>query len=153
MSFIAVTNLTWKSVFLACPPVFFRTKPHIQLTRPWLSLILFQKFSFLIIRKEVEISKENITSRPDFYTTFYLTCIVRPKNFYRIDLKICPQGQFFAQITNLTLFFRFGTGIKANRAIEISLKLALFFELSSHISVYMESTETGSKAFLQRIIY
>ena len=57
-----------------------------------------------------------------FYITFYLTCFI--------------QGQFFAQITNLTLFFRSGTGIKANRAIEISQKYALrlnrFLRLNSH---------------------
>ena len=59
-----------------------------------------------------------------------------------------PLGVVFCVDHESDIIFRAGTGIKANRAIEITLKLALFLELSSHISAHMEASETGSKQFL-----
>ena len=44
---------------------------------------------------------------------------------------------------NQTLFFWSGTGINANRAIEISQKFAIFLKSIRHIFVYMEAIELG----------
>ena len=71
-----------------------------------------------------------------FYTTFYLNCIVCPY-FFGSLWKFAPKGTFF---TNLTLFFRSGTGIKANLAIEISQKFVLFLEVNSHNFLSIEVT-------------
>ena len=122
-------------------------------------MMILQKLSRFIINNIHSIVCINLHFHiKKFYTIFnffnnllFNLCCASQK-FFRIQMKIRPQGQFFAQITNLALFFRSGAGIKAIRAIENSLKFALFLRLNSHISVNMEVRETGSKVFLQRII-
>ena len=78
---------------------------------------------------------------------FNLCCACVAKIFPDLDENL-PLGVVFCVDHESEIIFRSGTGVKANRAIEISPKFALFLELNSHISVHMEARETGSKVFL-----
>ena len=89
----------------------------------------------------------------DFYTTFYLTYNVRRKNFCGSTWKFAPRGSFLRRSRIWHYFFDPGPGSRLTGPSIFSLKLALFLELSNHISGHIKSSETGSKAFLWRIIY
>ena len=70
-----------------------------------------------------------------------------PKIFPDLDENL-PLGVVFGVDYESELFFRSGTGIKANRAIEISKKFALFWELNSNIFVDVRVKESGLKETL-----
>ena len=90
------------------------------------------------------------TYKLTIYTTFYLTCIVRPSvgKIFAVLYENLPLGVVFCVDHESDIFFRSGTGIKANRAIEISQKFALFREVNSHNFLYIESSYARSSAYL-----
>ena len=76
----------------------------------------------------------------------YFPCV--RKNFSGSWWKFAPRGSFLRRSRIWHYFFDPGPGSRLTGPSKFSLKLALFLELNSHISVNMESSETGSKAFL-----
>ena len=75
------------------------------------------------------------------------------KNFSGSWWKFAPRSSFLRRSRIWHYFFDPGPGSRLTGPSKFSLKLALFLELNSHISIHMEASETPSKVFLLRIIY
>ena len=92
------SNPTFNGLHLPDTHNFFGLHLPVTVTHNFLPIWRFEKELAIFLGK-----KKN--RQQFYYTTFYLTCIVRPKKFFRIDLIFCMGMCFGSLLSRMTKFF------------------------------------------------